>query len=78
MPIRVHGFYYAAHNELSALSAAGGKQHVEIMFTVLSPFKLIENTVRKRSEALSAPVIKDCFRIPDRYYSLVGSVRKPL
>lgn len=38
---------------LTALSAAWCKQHLEVMFAVLSTFEFVENAVLEHSEALS-------------------------
>ena len=49
-----HGFDDSPDDELAALSAAGGKQDVEVVLTVLAALKLVEDAVRKRPEALGA------------------------
>lgn len=42
---------------LTAFSAAGSEQYLEVAFAILAAFKLVENPVRKYSEALSASKI---------------------
>ena len=40
---------------VTAFAAAGREQNVEVVLAILPAFKLIEDTVRKRTEALGAP-----------------------
>ena len=42
------------NDELATLVAARSKEDMEVMFTILATIKLIEDTVRERSEALCA------------------------
>lgn len=42
---------------VTAFSAAGSEQYLKIAFAVFAAFKLVENPVRKHSEALSASKI---------------------
>ena len=52
MPSGHHCLDYSADDELAAFATTWSKQDVEVMFAVLSVFKLIEDSVRERPEAL--------------------------
>ena len=41
-------------DEFAAFSTAWGEQHMEVVLTVLPAFEFVENSVRKRPEALGA------------------------
>lgn len=53
MPVVIHSFDYTPNHKLIAFPTAGRKQDMEVMFTILPPFKLEEYTIWKGSEALS-------------------------
>lgn len=56
MPAGRHRFDYTADNKFTAFITARCKQHVKVTFAVFASLKLIENTILKWPEALSAAV----------------------
>lgn len=52
MPTIVHGLYDAANDELPTLMTTRSKEHLEIMLTVFSSFKLIEESFWELLETL--------------------------
>lgn len=50
--------------QLTAFSTAWCKENLEVMLTVFTAFKLIENVIREWTETLSTPAI---FRINNTY-----------
>jgi len=57
VPSGAHGLDDAANDELSALGATRRIENVETMLAILAVFKLIENSIRKSSEALGTSII---------------------
>jgi len=54
VPGHLHGLNNSSYDELAALVAAGGEQHMKVVLAVLPSFKLVKHSVRERSEALGA------------------------
>lgn len=52
VPVGIHCFNHTANYEFPTFSAARSKQHLEVSFTVLTSFKLVEYAFGKHTEAL--------------------------
>jgi len=52
VPVGVHRLYYPSNNELITFATTWGKEDVEVVLTVLAPFKFIEGAIGERPEAL--------------------------
>lgn len=58
MPVGIHRLDHPPNDKLAAFSAAGGEQHVEVVFAVLAPLEFVENTIAELLEALRTSEIK--------------------
>lgn len=52
----------------TAFSAARSEEYLEVAFAVFAAFKLVENPIRKHSEALSASILDKLSTLDDMFH----------
>lgn len=78
VPVIVHCLDDTANYEFTTFPTAGCKEHLEVMLTILSPFKIIEESIWKLTEALSTDEAVLMIQLPIAVHNSFSGIKASL